>query len=113
MCDALQAKTNIPGKGKGKVISNKGDGVAAQQFQLRLGKNTTVPLTLGFTKSNELFVGRLAMLGFAAACIGEVVTGQGCACHLASAYAGPSLAMASPSYNESSPTVLNSCLAPL
>ena len=80
MCDALQAKTNIPGKGKGKVISNKGDGVAAQQFQLRLGKNTTVPLTLGFTKSNELFVGRLAMLGFAAACIGEVVTGQGCAC---------------------------------
>jgi hypothetical protein len=66
-------------QGKSKVISNKGDGVAAQQFQLRLGKNTTVPLTLGFTKSNELFVGRLAMLGFAAACIGEVVTGQGCA----------------------------------
>ena len=60
----MQAKTNIPGAGKGKVISNKGDGVAAQQFQLRLGKNTTVPLTLGFTKSNELFVGRLAMLGF-------------------------------------------------
>ena len=85
MCDPLQAKTNIPGKGKGKVISNKGDGVAAQQFQLRLGKNTTVPITLGFTKSNELFVGRLAMIGFAAACIGEVVSGQGCACHLASA----------------------------
>ena len=78
----MQAKTNIPGAGKGKVISNKGDGVAAQQFQLRLGKNTTVPLTLGFTKSNELFVGRLAMLGFAAACIGEVVSGQGCAFRL-------------------------------
>ena len=78
--ERLQAKTNISGKGKGKVISNKGEGVAAQQFQLRLGKNTTVPLTLGFTKSNELFVGRLAMLGFAAACIGEVVSGQGCAC---------------------------------
>jgi photosystem II 22kDa protein len=76
----MQAKTNIPGKGKGKVIANKSasaDGVAAQQFQIRLGKNTTVPLTLGFTKSNELFVGRLAMLGFAAACIGEVVSGKG------------------------------------
>ena len=72
----MQIKTNNA-SGKGKIISNKGDGVAAQQFQLRLGKNTTVPLTLGFTKSNELFVGRMAMLGFAAALIGEVVTGQG------------------------------------
>lgn len=52
--------------------------MAAQQFQVRLGKNTTVPLTLGFTKSNELFVGRLAMLGFAFACIGEVISGKGC-----------------------------------
>ena len=62
---------------RGMVINNKGEGFAAQQFQLRLGKYTTVPLTLGFTKSNELFVGRMAMLGFAAACIGEVVSGQG------------------------------------
>jgi photosystem II protein len=30
------------------------------------------PLKLGFTKSNELFVGRLAMLGFASSLIGEV-----------------------------------------
>lgn len=73
----MQVKSTVPGRGKGKVISNKGDGVAAQQFQVRLGKNTSVPLTLGFTKSNELFVGRLAMLGFAAACIGEVISGQG------------------------------------
>jgi len=35
------------------------------------------PVKLGFTKSNELFVGRLAMLGFAASLIGEVITGQG------------------------------------
>ena len=77
MIPGMQVKTNIPGSGKGKVISNKGEGVAAQQFQLPLGKNTTVPLTLSFTKSNELFVGRMAMLGFAAACIGEVITGQG------------------------------------
>jgi photosystem II 22kDa protein len=59
------------------VLNNKRDGVAAQQFDVRLGKKSTVPVTLGFTKSNELFVGRLAMLGFAAACIGEVVTGKG------------------------------------
>lgn len=32
---------------------------------------------LGFTKSNELFVGRMAMLGFAAGLIGEVMTGDG------------------------------------
>lgn len=31
----------------------------------------------GFTKPNELFNGRLAMLGFVAACIGEIVTGYG------------------------------------
>jgi hypothetical protein len=76
IAERVQAKANKAGTGKAKVISNKGDGVA-QQFQLRLGKNTTVPLTLGFTKSNELFVGRLAMVGFAAAVIGEVVSGKG------------------------------------
>ncbi|CAI5499560.1 unnamed protein product [Closterium sp. Naga37s-1] len=32
---------------------------------------------LGFTKSNELFVGRVAQLGFAASLIGEVITGKG------------------------------------
>jgi len=32
---------------------------------------------LGFTKANELFVSRLAMLGFASSLIGEIVTGQG------------------------------------
>ena len=31
----------------------------------------------GFTKANELFVGRVAQLGFAASLIGEVVTGKG------------------------------------
>jgi len=71
--------TKIPGSGKGKVVENRslsGD-VAGQQFDIRLGKNTTVPVTLGFTKSNELFVGRVAMLGFAAAVLGEIVTGKG------------------------------------
>jgi hypothetical protein len=31
----------------------------------------------GFTKENELFVGRVAQLGFAAALVGEAVTGVG------------------------------------
>ncbi|KAK7353184.1 hypothetical protein VNO80_18624 [Phaseolus coccineus] len=31
----------------------------------------------GFTKQNELFVGRVAMLGFAASLLGEAVTGKG------------------------------------
>ncbi len=35
------------------------------------------PIQLGFTKTNELFVGRLAMLGFAASLVGELLTGQG------------------------------------
>lgn len=54
-----------------------GEDIKAQQFDVRLGKDTTQTVTLGFTKSNELFVGRLAMLGFAASLVGEVVTGQG------------------------------------
>ena len=31
----------------------------------------------GFTKENELFVGRVAQLGFAASLIGEAITGKG------------------------------------
>jgi photosystem II protein len=33
--------------------------------------------TFGFTKANELFVGRVAQLGFVASLIGEVITGKG------------------------------------
>lgn len=57
---------------------------AAQQFSFKIpGKffqaNNDVVKTveLGFTKGNELFVGRLAMLGFAASILGEVLTGKG------------------------------------
>ncbi|KAK9026463.1 hypothetical protein V6N11_039301 [Hibiscus sabdariffa] len=32
---------------------------------------------IGFTKQNELFVGRVAMIGFAASLLGEAVTGKG------------------------------------
>lgn len=34
-------------------------------------------IQLGFTKDNELFVGRMAMLGFAFSLIGELITGKG------------------------------------
>lgn len=77
---ARQIACNVFGtKNKGKVVNNRslGGGFPAQQFDVRLGKKTTVPITLGFTKSNELFVGRLAMLGFAAAVLGEIITGKG------------------------------------
>ncbi|GLJ43872.1 hypothetical protein SUGI_0914510 [Cryptomeria japonica] len=32
---------------------------------------------IGFTKANELFVGRVAMIGFAASLLGEAITGKG------------------------------------
>jgi photosystem II protein len=35
------------------------------------------PLTPAFTRRREVFVGRLAMLGFAASVLGELVTGRG------------------------------------
>jgi hypothetical protein len=61
-----------------KTMPNRrGGGPPAQQFNVRVGKEKTFPLTLGFTKSNELFVGRVAMLGFASAVLGEIVTGKG------------------------------------
>ncbi|QDZ18757.1 chloroplast photosystem II protein PsbS [Chloropicon primus] len=59
-------------------------GPAAQSFQVRIpgqffqAKNDIVwNVSLGFTKSNELFVGRMAMLGFAASLVGEILTGKG------------------------------------
>eukprot|EP01025_Chloroclados_australasicus_P005014 TRINITY_DN1140_c0_g1_i1.p1 TRINITY_DN1140_c0_g1~~TRINITY_DN1140_c0_g1_i1.p1 ORF type:complete len:256 (+),score=40.65 TRINITY_DN1140_c0_g1_i1:891-1658(+) len=60
-----------------KTVVNQDAGVPATQFNVRVGKDQVVPITLGFTKSNELFVGRAAMVGFAAAVIGEIITGKG------------------------------------
>ncbi|XP_073042308.1 photosystem II 22 kDa protein 2, chloroplastic [Primulina eburnea] len=45
-------------------------------FRSTLGLGGGGPL-LGFTKANELFVGRLAQLGIAFSIIGEIVTGKG------------------------------------
>jgi len=59
-------------------------GPAAQSFEIRIPgqffqarKDIVWNVSLGFTKSNELFVGRMAMLGFAASLIGEILTGKG------------------------------------
>merc|ERR1712176_668278 len=49
--------------------------IPGQFFQSK--KDIVWPVTLGFTKSNELFVGRMAMLGFASSLIGEILTGNG------------------------------------
>lgn len=57
-----------------KKTLTAGKDIKAQQFGVRLGKDadSVKTVTLGFTKSNELFVGRIAMLGFAFELIGEV-----------------------------------------
>ncbi|GFR52578.1 hypothetical protein Agub_g15171 [Astrephomene gubernaculifera] len=61
-------------------IATKGD---SNRFQQATGlpapavNGRQFPIKLGFTKTNELFVGRLAMLGFASSLIGEILTGKG------------------------------------
>ncbi|KAG8054605.1 hypothetical protein GUJ93_ZPchr0001g31490 [Zizania palustris] len=47
-----------------------------KSFRSALGLSEGGPL-FGFTKSNELFVGRMAQLGIAFSIIGEIVTGKG------------------------------------
>ncbi|KAG5250868.1 hypothetical protein OIU76_007145 [Salix suchowensis] len=47
-----------------------------KSFRAALGLKEGGPL-FGFTKSNELFVGRLAQLGIAFSLIGEIITGKG------------------------------------
>ncbi|KAF3617055.1 Photosystem II 22 kDa protein, chloroplastic [Capsicum chinense] len=47
-----------------------------RSFKSALGLSEGGPL-FGFTKANELFVGRLAQLGIAFSIIGEIITGKG------------------------------------
>lgn len=47
-----------------------------KSFKSALGLKEGGPI-FGFTKANELFVGRLAQLGFAFSLIGEIITGKG------------------------------------
>ncbi|CAI5536458.1 unnamed protein product [Closterium sp. Naga37s-1] len=63
---------------RGRFVDDEPAGPAASpgNIKLALGLSEDGPL-FGFTKANELFVGRMAQLGFAASLIGEVVTGRG------------------------------------
>ncbi|MCL8600397.1 chlorophyll a/b-binding protein [Proteus mirabilis] len=60
-----------PTTGLDKAVIPPGKG-----FKSALGLNERGPV-FGFTKANELFVGRLAQLGFAFSLIGEIITGKG------------------------------------
>lgn len=69
-------KTKSQTKPAKKPVLTAGKDIKATQFTADLGV-TKKTITLGFTKSNELFVGRMAMLGVAAALFGEILTGLG------------------------------------
>ena len=63
---------------RGRFVDEEpaGSPVKPGSIKSALGLKEEGPL-FGFTKANELFVGRLAQLGFVASIIGEVVTGKG------------------------------------
>ncbi|CAI5524913.1 unnamed protein product [Closterium sp. Naga37s-1] len=64
---------------RGRFVDDEapaGPPVKPGSFKAALGLSEDGPL-FGFTKANELFVGRMAQLGFAASLIGEVITGRG------------------------------------
>lgn len=72
------------GKAAAAPARKAGAMLPAQSFEVKIpgqffqAKNDiTIPFTLGFTKGNELFVGRVAMLGFSFSLLGEVLTGKG------------------------------------
>lgn len=65
-----------------KEVTTSKAKVAGQTFKVTVGVNPDGSLkkktvSLGFTKDNELFVGRMAMIGVAASLFGEVITGKG------------------------------------
>jgi photosystem II protein len=65
-----------PAKKESKVLKT-GKDIKATQFSVGLSQKKGVKVALGFTKTNELFVGRMAMLGVASSIIGELLTGKG------------------------------------
>ncbi|CAI5970326.1 unnamed protein product [Closterium sp. NIES-65] len=62
---------------RGRFVDDEpvGPPVKRGSIKAALGLSEDGPL-FGFTKANELFVGRLAQLGFAASLIGKVITGR-------------------------------------
>ncbi|KAK4788068.1 hypothetical protein SAY86_019387 [Trapa natans] len=67
---------------RGKFVDDPPTGIEGavippgKGFRSAIGLSEGGPL-FGFTKANELFVGRLAQLGFAFSLIGEIITGKG------------------------------------
>ncbi|KAJ9146301.1 hypothetical protein P3X46_028583 [Hevea brasiliensis] len=67
---------------RGKFVDDTSTGLEGavippgKSFRTALGLKEGGPL-FGFTKANELFVGRLAQLGIAFSLIGEIITGKG------------------------------------
>lgn len=68
---------SAPKAGAPKKVLVAGKDIKATQFKVGLGGEKTKLVSIGFTKSNELFVGRMAMVGIASSLIGEVLTGKG------------------------------------
>ncbi|XP_022991058.1 photosystem II 22 kDa protein, chloroplastic-like [Cucurbita maxima] len=69
---------------RGKFIDDPEPATGLERAVIPPGKGLRSALGLkeggplfGFTKANELFVGRLAQLGFAFSLIGEIITGKG------------------------------------
>ena len=60
-----------------KKVLTAGKDIKATQFTIGLSSKKGKTVAIGFTKSNELFVGRMAMIGIASSIIGEVLTGKG------------------------------------
>eukprot|EP01023_Acetabularia_acetabulum_P063975 TRINITY_DN8156_c0_g1_i2.p1 TRINITY_DN8156_c0_g1~~TRINITY_DN8156_c0_g1_i2.p1 ORF type:complete len:232 (-),score=42.62 TRINITY_DN8156_c0_g1_i2:239-934(-) len=62
---------------KCQALFNKKPAPAPKSQKVKVQSTRSNPFKLGFTKDNELFVGRIAMIGFASSLIGEVLTGKG------------------------------------
>lgn len=67
---------------RGKFVDDPPTGLEKAVIQPGKGLKSALGLkeggpVFGFTKSNELFVGRMAQLGFALSIIGEIITGKG------------------------------------
>lgn len=72
-----QLQPSLQGSAAPKKVLTSGKDIKATQFTIGLSSKKGKTVSIGFTKSNELFVGRMAMLGIASSIIGEVLTGKG------------------------------------
>lgn len=62
---------NAPLQGKKEpIVLTSGKDIKAQQFTVGLAEKQGFKVAIGFTKTNELFVSRMAMLGIASSIIG-------------------------------------------